>query len=445
MALSKGHDRQKQGCHDEEKRCDSLGHTDLFWRSWRFSDMNASMKIWILKDSEQLPRLPGVKPMRVGMLSQILVERGHQVRWYCSTFHHRAKTLYSEQDRREMLPSGVELQMIHAGSYVRNLSFARIRHHRRLAKRWRMQAEHSTERPDLILVAYPIIEWVHEALKYAKPRGIPVVVDVRDMWPDIFADYVPIPLKPLVRMASRLLYPYAGRLLREADYLTSMSGHVLSWALQKSGRKEGQDCRIFYLGTALSDGALTPKSLPQVGEMMRVVFMGSLGHTADVLTIAKAAKLLATESLPIHITLAGDGMMMPKLRALQGVPEIFSLPGWHDTESARALLLGSDIALLTGDAEAMPNKFFDYIAAQLPIVCSLRGECRKYIETHGLGTTCASGDAAALALAIKTVAGDLPRYRSALAQVPLKDYSKQAIYTDFAEFLESVPTLTTSP
>jgi glycosyltransferase involved in cell wall biosynthesis len=418
---------------------------DLCWQSCRFSAIKSSMKIWILKDSEQLPHSAGVKPMRVGMLSEILAQRGHKVRWYCSTFHHRAKTLYTTKDQRQILPSGVEVQMIHAGSYARNLSLARILHHRRLAKRWRNMVEASPEKPDVILVAYPIIEWVREALCYAKPRGIPVVVDVRDQWPDIFANYAPAPLKPFIRLGAALLYPYAGRVLREASYLTSMSGHVLRWALQKSGRKQGQDCRIFYLGTALSDGTLAPKHVSQVGEVIRVTFIGSLGHTADVLTIAQAAKLLATESSPIHITLAGDGMMMRQLRALQEIPEIFVLPGWLDTESARTLLLGSDIALLTGNAEAMPNKFFDYLAAQLPIVCSLRGECREYIETHGLGVTCASGDPAALASAIKTVAGNLPRYRAALAQVPPEHYSKKMIYTSFAEFLESVPTLTTSP
>jgi glycosyltransferase involved in cell wall biosynthesis len=400
--------------------------------------MKASMKIWLLKDSEQLPRTADVKPMRVGMLSEILAQRGHAVRWYCSTFHHNAKTLYAVGEQRELLPSGVELQMIHAGSYARNLSLARIRHHRRLVKRWRKMVEATDERPDVILVAYPIIEWVRAALNYARPLGIPVVVDVRDMWPDNFANYAPTPLKPLVKLVTQLLYPYAGRVLREANYLTSMSSYVLRWALKKSGRKEGQDCRIFYLGTALSDGALTPKSLPQAGEIIRAAFMGSLGHTADVLTIAAAAKILMNEAAPIHITIAGDGMMMPQLHDSQGTPKMFALPGWLNTESARALLLGSDLALLTGDAEAMPNKFFDYLAAQLPIVCSLRGECREYIEAHRLGETCDAGDAAALATAIKTVAGDLPRYRAALAKVPHEYYSKRAIYTAFAEFLESV-------
>ena len=401
--------------------------------------MKSSMKIWILKDSEQLPLAPGAKQMRVGMLAETLAGRGHAVRWYCSTFHHRAKTLYAEADKEITLPTGVVVQMLHAGTYRSNLSLARILHHRRLAKRWREHAERSTETPDLILVAYPIIEWVREAQAYARPRGIPVVVDVRDQWPDTFADYAPPALKPLVRLGVALLYPYAGRMLREADYLTSMSTNVLGWAIQKSGRSDGDRCRVFYLGTELSEGEEITRVPAPPGAPVRVSFLGSLGHTADVLTIAETAKLLADSGTPIHITIAGDGEMMENLRALQGDPERFSLPGWMDTASARALLRITDIALLTGHNEAMPNKFFDYLAAGLPIVCSLRGECREYVEAHGLGRTCPSGDAAALAEAIRMVAADLPRYRAACAKVPPAHYAKRAIYTAFAEFLETRP------
>jgi glycosyltransferase involved in cell wall biosynthesis len=399
--------------------------------------MKSSMKIWILKDSEQLPLAPGAKQMRVGMLAETLAGRGHAVRWYCSTFHHRAKTLYAEADKEITLPTGVVVQMLHAGTYRSNLSLARILHHRRLAKRWREHAERSTETPDLILVAYPIIEWVREALAYARPRGIPVVVDVRDQWPDTFADYAPPALKPLVRLGVALLYPYAGRMLREADYLTSMSTNVLRWAIQKSGRSDGDRCRVFYLGSEFSEGAFAAKPLPKSGEIIRASFMGSLNHTVDVVTIANAADILAAEKSPIHITIAGDGPMMPTLRAMQKTPAQFSLPGWLDKEAGRRLLEESDIALFTGHAEAMPNKFFDYLAAGLPVVCSVRGEGREYVEAHGLGRTCPSGDAAALAEAIRMVAADLPRYREACAKVPPAHYAKRAIYTAFAEFLET--------
>ncbi|MES2984415.1 MAG: glycosyltransferase [Pseudomonadota bacterium] len=394
------------------------------------------MRIWILKDSEQLPLTPDTKPMRVGMLSEQLQQRGHAVHWWCSTIHHMKKTLYATQDTDQTLSSGVQLHMLHAGLYTRNLSLARIRHHRQLAKRWRAIAEQSAEAPQLILVAYPLIEWVREALRYARPRGIPVIVDVRDQWPDSFANYAPAPLKPFVRLATWLLYPYARRSLRAATRLTSMSGPLLQWALTKSGRMDGAACPIFYLGTPLSEPPITP-AVAQPGEVIRVCFLGTLGHTADALTIAKAATILAQQGAPIHITLAGNGDVAPALRDYLDGRDLFSLPGWLDQEAGRQLLASSHIALLTGDAEAMPNRFFDYVAAGLPIVCSLRGEVRAYIEQHQLGRTCPAGDAAALAQAIRDVADALPTYRAAVTTVPPVHYSKQAIYTAFAEFLEN--------
>ncbi|MFZ4541514.1 MAG: glycosyltransferase [Rickettsiales bacterium] len=394
------------------------------------------MRIWILKDSEQLPLSPGTKQMRVGMLSEILQQRGHQVQWWCSTIHHMKKTLYADHDQDVSLANGVTLRMLHAGLYTRNLSIARILHHRRLAKRWRTIAEKSPETPEIIVVAYPIIEWVREALAYAKPRNIPVIVDVRDQWPDTFVDYAPRPLKPLVCFATCLLWPYAGKALREATRLTSMSSFVLRWALNKSKRTDGEKCGIFYLGTNLSDGGFAHAGEPAPGEPIRACFLGTLGHTADVMSTATAAKMLHDQHIPIHITIAGDGDLMPTLReALQGT-DLYSLPGWLDKNAGRALLENNHIAILSGHAEAMPNKFFDYVAAGLPIVCSLRGEVREYIEQHKLGRTCPSGNPEALAAAIRDVAEHLPEYRTAVANVPPEHYSKQAIYTDFAEFLE---------
>ncbi len=394
------------------------------------------MRIWILKDSEQLPLTAGSKQMRVGMLSETLQQRGHEVHWWCSTVHHMKKTLYAPHDQTVTLPSGVELHMVHAGLYKRNLSVARIRHHRRLAKRWRTIAERSTEAPGLILVAYPIIEWVLEAERYAKPRGIPVIVDVRDQWPDTFVDYVPEILKPAVRLATCLLYPHAADALHDATRLTSMSTHVLRWALGKSKRTDGHQCGVFYLGTNLSELAFTRAALPAAGETIRACFLGSLGNTADVMSIAGAAKILAEQGAPIRITIAGDGDMMGELRAFLGENDWFDLPGWQDKEAGRALLERHHMAILTGHAEAMPNKFFDYVAAGLPIACTLRGEVREYIELHQLGRTCPSGDAVALAEAIREVANNLATYRAHVAQVPPEHYTKKAIYSSFAEFLE---------
>ena len=51
------------------------------------------------------------------------------------------------------------------------------------------------EKPDIMVVSMPSVLLCNEAVKFAKENNIPVVVDLRDMWPDIFADRAPKMLK----------------------------------------------------------------------------------------------------------------------------------------------------------------------------------------------------------------------------------------------------------
>ncbi len=140
----------------------------------------------------------------------------------------------------------------------------------------------------------------------------------------------------------------------------------------------------------------------------------------------------------VHITIAGDGDYMEALRsATQDLPNV-TLAGWCDSTVAVKLLENADIALLTGHNEAMPNKFFDYVAAGLPIVCSLHGEVRDYIIRHRLGACCPSGDAQALAQAIKLVREHYSECAAAVRAVPAADYACAAIYESFVHFLERV-------
>ncbi|MFZ4125049.1 MAG: glycosyltransferase family 4 protein [Rickettsiales bacterium] len=399
------------------------------------------MKVWILKDSEPLPLTPEVKPLRAAMLSEALVARGHAVRWWCSTMSHFHKTREAQAGSYtlENAKGTYNVQRIEAGLYARNLSVARVLHHRRLAKCWREAAEQSHETPNIILVAYPIIEWVREALAYAKPRGIPVVVDVRDQWPDTFVNYAPSLLKPFVWLVAKILYPNVPALFRAPRAVTSMSTPVLHWALHKARRAEGDDTRVFYLGTSLSQTLQqsTRTQLP-TDRPTRCLFLGTLGHTADVLTIGQAARYMHENNQNVHITIAGDGDYMQSLRdVVEGLPNV-TLTGWRSTADAKLLLAASDIALLTGHNEAMPNKFFDYVAAGLPIVCSLRGEVRDYITRHHLGACCPSGDAQALARAINHVREHYSACAKAVQAVPASDYACDAIYASFVTFLEQL-------
>ena len=45
--------------------------------------------------------------------------------------------------------------------------------------------------PDLILSSIPTSELSLEATKLGKKNNIPVILDIRDLWPDVFLDVLP--------------------------------------------------------------------------------------------------------------------------------------------------------------------------------------------------------------------------------------------------------------
>lgn len=378
--------------------------------------------------------------MRVAMLADALLARGHEVHWWCSTMSHFKKCREAEagESSLPMRHGNCTVHRVEAGLYRRNLSFARVRHHRKLACRWKEQAkryEHAL--PDVIVVAYPIIEWVRSALAFAAPRGIPVIVDVRDQWPDTFANYVPPFMKPWVHLSVSLLYASVPTLFCTPAAITSMSTPVLRWALQKAGRAEGKDTAVFYLGTSLADRLAPARTITsRPSAVLQCLFVGTLGHTADVMTIAEAAKILHEAGEPVHITIAGDGDYYAALRAATiGLPNV-TMTGWCDADKVVELLSSADVALLTGHNEAMPNKFFDYVAAGLPVICSLRGEVQDFIQQRQLGVWCPSADPQALVEAIRNVRAQYALYLGQVAALPEKDYASHAIYDAFACFVE---------
>ena len=51
------------------------------------------MLVWLLKHGETLPVQDDVPKMRSWNLSESLVNSGHEVIWWCSTFSHQKKKI----------------------------------------------------------------------------------------------------------------------------------------------------------------------------------------------------------------------------------------------------------------------------------------------------------------------------------------------------------------
>ena len=164
-----------------------------------------------------------------------LSARGHQVIWWTSTHSHQTKTCFFDADRTIALSENFQLRLLHSGGYPKNLSWQRLVHHNRFA--WKLfQQMNLQPRPDVVVCCLPIVEAVYACLRYTRRFGIPLVVDIRDPWPDIWLERIPPILEPLAKLALSPYYFVTRRAFARAEVLVSISNRWLRWAIE-SGRR----------------------------------------------------------------------------------------------------------------------------------------------------------------------------------------------------------------
>jgi glycosyltransferase involved in cell wall biosynthesis len=405
------------------------------------------MNIWILKDAEPLPLKAGQRALRAGLLAEELGRRGHRVQWWCSTFsHHRKDFIFDADTRRQLMPN-VTLLAMHVGRYGRNVSLSRLLHHRRLGWRFRELAEREPA-PDLIVSALPNLDFPYQAAHYAAQHRVPLVVDVRDPWPDVFADKAPAPVRPLVRWLTLPERRRAAFSLNRADAVTAVSKGFLRWAYQLSGRPQAAGDRVFYLGHSgfetTGDASARICGLVQALKGRLVfTFVGTFGHSYEVELIARAARHFQASRRDVAFVLIGDGHQRKVLEEqYRDVPNL-TLTGWLDTRDIAAVLKATHIGLVPCRSlpNTVPNKPFEYLAAGLPLLSSLEGEMEDIIEAHGLGLSYRAGDLGGLIGAVERMAANRDRLEEWSANARrafAAHFCSERIYPEFAGHVERV-------
>ena len=407
------------------------------------------MNVWLFKDGENLPVLPGVRRMRTWMLAEALAARGHDVTWWSSTHSHQRKALVAGADQVVEVAPRFLLRLLHAGSYRGNRSFARLAHHARLGRRFRHEAP-ALPAPDVVVSAFPTIELAWEAVRYAQSRRIPSLVDIRDPWPDSLADQAPQALRPLARLAIRPLERKSREAFAGADHLVACSQGFLEWGLQKAGRSRRPGDRVFYIGSARRTGA-GPAPSAAISDLAdrlagKVVFsfVGSFGHVYQLRLVCEAAAMLEKRGLSqVHFVIAGAGAQGEAVTAAARKLGNLSAPGWISADDADHLMARSQAGLapILQMPGCVPNKIFEYAAAGLPIVSSLRGETEQLLAAHGAGLTYAPGDLEAFVSIVTRLATD-GNLRRGLAERSAamfeREFRAERIYDEYARHVETV-------
>jgi glycosyltransferase involved in cell wall biosynthesis len=362
-----------------------------------------AMRVWLLKTGEPLPvgdhrhdRL-----LRMGILAQLLVQRGHEVLWWTSTYDHFRRVQRFDADTTVSLDSGLVIRLLRGRSYRGSASLRRMAEHRVTANKFYREAASHPEPPDLILSAWPTIEMCERAVRYGQERRIPVVLDVRDRWPDLIPRMFPALLRPVVRLALLPMYRAARTAVRGTTAVVGNTDNFVNEALRIGGRTRSALDRSFAMGyssvpmdTGLVEAARgwwEAQGVPKAGSDLVVCFFGAMSRHFDMEVVLTTARSLHRRKIPIRFVLCGEGPLLGMLRKQTlDLPTVI-WPGFVDAPRIKALLEVSSVGLapyVSSDnfVHNIPNKPAEYLHAGVPVALSLgSGALSSLLSSRGAG------------------------------------------------------------
>lgn len=375
--------------------------------------------MWIVCEGESLPIKKNGRLGRMGLLAEYMSNQGHDVVWWTSTFDHGEKTYLFDHTKKLQLNQREELILIHSPiAYKRNVSISRIIYHIILAKRFG-KMNHMESTPDIILCSWATQQFASECIKYGKKRHVPVVIDIRDPWPDYFLRVFPKWARSIGRILIYPLHKDAEKTLREADAITGVIPSEVEWGLSLAGRKATPLDRHVFIGNTKIDRN-TPNNDETLewwskrgilSQTWNLCLVGTLSDQGDYDTLIMAAKRVAKKYKNFRLIMAGDGDERNRLEKLaHGWPQIV-FPGWIDMEKIRTLLRISKCGAFSyknsnGFRDSVGNKVVQYFSSGLPVITTLEGISRKMITEYGAGLYYPEGNIDECERAIESLMGD---------------------------------------
>lgn len=403
------------------------------------------MNVWLLKTGEPLPtNQNSERLLRMGMIANELNSRGHKITWFTSSFDHFKKEQICERDTKLKVNDNYIINISYAKGYKKNISISRIINHKVIAKKFRKQAE-KMERPDLIYASFPTIDYASEAVKYGKKHNVPVIIDIRDLWPDIFKHNLPQYLRIFAMPYIKLMDNKTKKVMKNAFAINANSEAVLEWGLKKGNRIRTNNDRFFFIGYKKEESDLKTSSKNIIDkDKFNISFFATINNQFDYDKIVEIAKKLEKQDNDVTINICGDGPQMNLLKEkTKELPNI-KLLGWTEKNDLIYILENSKMGLApyknTFDFQmTVSNKFAEYIAYGLPVIITSEGYMKELIEKNNCGIS--SQDTDAICKYIIELKNDNKKYQVVSKNAKKlyeENFVAEDIYKDLVDYLEKI-------
>ena len=359
------------------------------------------MLIWLVKIGETLPdKNKNVRLLRTGILAKMFSDQGHNVVWWSSTFDHFKKKHIYDYDTDINININYKLRLIKGYGYKKNVSFERILDHKIIAYNFKKKIYQETIKPDIILCSYPTSELAYNCIKYGKENNIPVIIDIRDLWPDIFFhELFPNFLKKHLLNIFNFFNNKHKYVFENATALIGITEKILNWGLVYAKRSKTKYDKVFHLSynkseipiTFKKNKSLIDKGLNIQNNIIYVCLIGTISKFKfDLNPVIYAANRLNQIESNIHFIICGEGegleWMKSKTKELKNINYL----GWIDKSEINYILNYAHIGLAPYNNSftyntSIPSKISEYLAYGLPILSGLKGELENFIKKHKSG------------------------------------------------------------
>ncbi len=359
------------------------------------------MLIWLVKIGEILPdKNKNSRLLRTGILGEMLSDFGHNVVWWSSTFDHFKKKQLFAHDTDIKINDRYKIRLIRGCGYKKNVSIERIVDHKIIAKNFKNKIYQETIKPDVIVCSYPTSELAYHCIKYGKKNDIPVIIDIRDLWPDIFFhELFPSSIKYYLLNIFNFFNKKHQYVFKNASALVGITEKILNWGLNYSKRPRHEFDKVYHLSYLKSKITLSSKTIESLkhkgltfkNDKIYICLIGTISKFKfDLEPVIYAANKLNKIKSNIHFIICGEGEGLEWMKSKTKKLKNINFLGWIDKNEINYILNNVHIGLAPYNNNftyntSIPSKISEYLAFGLPIISGLKGELENFIKKHKTG------------------------------------------------------------
>jgi glycosyltransferase involved in cell wall biosynthesis len=305
-------------------------------------------------------------------------------------------------------------------------------------------------RPDVVVATSPpltvavTMTWLKWLLR------CPAIFEVRDLWPESALDTGV--LKP--GKLANMLFRMEADAYRKADWINVLTPAFRETLIEKKGVPpekismitNGADPDLFQPGER--DNAIR-RELKLDGKFA-VGYFGAHGKANRLGQLLDAAEVLKTEIPDVQIVLVGDGMEKSNLqseasrRELSNVTFVGSVAKEVVVDYINAMDVCTAVLMKNDTFKTVyPNKVFDYMCCQRPILIGIDGVARKLVEDAGAGLFMEPENTASIVASIKQLR-ESPAQCDSMGmsgrEFVLKNYCRDSLAAKYLEIVQQVAT-----